>query len=255
MIALPNALFCLLLPAKLATVKAAALAYMACSLALLAAARFTEPGILPAAVDIDYDMPDAKITHALVRGQKVPLADHRARYSRHTDVVVARLDHYCSWVGNPIGARNYFSYVAFLAWATVNLVRRGGRKRAPAPDPGAVEAQRHARLAARGRGPRFARDLLHDGHALDRRSPGVPGRPSLAERDVHRKGEEDLARRQSARPRVLAELARFLLSRAAAVVCPRAGSGRGPRCGRRRVRRHRRAGRRGRRAAQHVTTT
>lgn len=77
---------------------------------------------MPAAVDIDYDMPDAKITHALVRGQKVPLADHRARYSRHTDVVVARLDHYCSWVGNPIGARNYFSYVAFLAWATVNLV-------------------------------------------------------------------------------------------------------------------------------------
>lgn len=73
-------------------------------------------------VDIDFDAPDSKITHALVRGNKVPLADHRARYSRHTDVVVARLDHYCSWVGNPIGARNYFSYVAFLAWATLNLL-------------------------------------------------------------------------------------------------------------------------------------
>ena len=98
---------------------------MAGSLACLVAARFTEPGILPAAVDIDHDAPDAPVTHVLIGGKRVPLVDRRARYSRYTDVIVARLDHYCSWIGSPVGARNHLYYVAFLFWSSLDVAVMG----------------------------------------------------------------------------------------------------------------------------------
>ena len=55
----------------------------------------------------------------------MPLADRRARYSRYTDVIVARLDHYCSWIGSPVGARNHFYYVAFLFFASLDVAVMG----------------------------------------------------------------------------------------------------------------------------------
>ena len=125
MILIPNALFCLLLPPKLVIEKHAALACMMGSLACLVAVRFTEPGILPAAVDIDHDAPEAPVTHVLIGGKRVPLADRRARYSRYTDVIVARLDHYCSWIGSPVGARNHFYYCAFLLFSSLDVAIMG----------------------------------------------------------------------------------------------------------------------------------
>ena len=54
----------------------------------------------------------------------MPLADRRARYSRYTDVIVARLDHYCSWIGSPVGVRNLFYYVAFLFFSSLDVAIR-----------------------------------------------------------------------------------------------------------------------------------
>ena len=39
--------------------------------------------------------------------------------------VVARLDHYCSWIGSPVGARNHFYYVAFLFFASLDAAVMG----------------------------------------------------------------------------------------------------------------------------------
>ena len=55
----------------------------------------------------------------------MPLADRRARYSRYTDVIVSRLDHYCSWIGSPVGARNHFYYCAFLFFASLDVAIMG----------------------------------------------------------------------------------------------------------------------------------
>ena len=49
----------------------------------------------------------------------------RARYSRYTDVIVAKLDHYCSWIGSPVGARNHFYYVAFLLFSSLDVAVMG----------------------------------------------------------------------------------------------------------------------------------
>lgn len=41
----------------------------------------------------------------------------RAHHCTETNVVVEKFDHFCPWVGNTIGARNYVHFVRFLASA------------------------------------------------------------------------------------------------------------------------------------------
>jgi hypothetical protein len=42
----------------------------------------------------------------------------RAAYCRRTDEVVVGLDHYCAWVGNPIGSRNRKAFLLYLCYST-----------------------------------------------------------------------------------------------------------------------------------------
>jgi len=78
----------------------------------LAVACLTEPGILPAAPNADGR--GQRVTHVLIRGERVPLAARRAKMCRQTRNVVERFDHFCPWVGNSVGRRNYRAFVAFM---------------------------------------------------------------------------------------------------------------------------------------------
>ena len=38
---------------------------------------------------------------------------------------VTTIDHYCSWIGSPVGARNHFYYVAFLFFSSLDVAIMG----------------------------------------------------------------------------------------------------------------------------------
>jgi len=125
MIVLPTGAFLYLLPHRSSSVFPAVLALccLCLSLASLVLAMVTEPGILPAAAP-DEPREESKsgkrkITHVIIRGQRVKLCEKRAKYTRHTDSVIEKFDHHCPWVGNSVGTRNYFYFVAFVSWTTL----------------------------------------------------------------------------------------------------------------------------------------
>ena len=83
----------------------------------------------------------------------------RAKHSRTTDTCVKRFDHYCPWVSNDVGERNYPFFVCFLlattAVAVLVGVTSGMRAFSLLED---VEPLTPRRGRGRGRG-RFLRDL------------------------------------------------------------------------------------------------
>ena len=115
------------------------------SLAFLLLAMFTEPGIVPTprdvvqGVDLDDDEdaetdeghtdddassaggrrkppprrpPDNNV--AIVDGRRVEFGVLRAKMCRQTDNCVESFDHFCPWVGNAVGRRNYWLFVSFV---------------------------------------------------------------------------------------------------------------------------------------------
>ena len=96
------------------------------SLYLLMRVKLTEPGILM--VDespetegggsylgsFDRGPPKVKL-RVVVQGQMLELHQKRAKMCRQLDSCIENFDHYCPWVGNAIGRRNYRLFVFFLA--------------------------------------------------------------------------------------------------------------------------------------------
>lgn len=106
----------------------------------LAAAYFSDPGILPTTLVDDtvaeeeeapsgsggwymgMAPPTERGQHyrIIVRGQRYHLIEFRAKFCRETENCIENFDHYCPWVGNAVGRRNYRFFVFFVAGA--NLV-------------------------------------------------------------------------------------------------------------------------------------
>lgn len=50
-----------------------------------------------------------------MNGVEHEFAEYRAKMSRFTDNCIEHFDHYCPWIGNAVGIRNYRYFVAFLS--------------------------------------------------------------------------------------------------------------------------------------------
>jgi len=95
-----------------------ALALLALALASLALALCTEPGLLHNAPPDDTEgkgRRPRRTTHVLVDGERCELAAFRAKMCRQTENCVEDFDHYCPWVGNAVGRRNYRFFIAFVS--------------------------------------------------------------------------------------------------------------------------------------------
>lgn len=96
------------------------LALLLSSLGFLASAMLTEPGILePEEAGSDTDgegsyLDRPRVTHVIVNGQRFHMEDKRAKMCRQTDSCIEHFDHFCPWVGNAIGRRNYRLFIGFL---------------------------------------------------------------------------------------------------------------------------------------------
>jgi hypothetical protein len=96
-------------------------------MAFLAGAKYTEPGIVPTAIylqadlDVDeemaanpggnrwFDAGDSQQHRIVLFGRRYQLTQLRAKFCRETSVCIENFDHYCPWVGNAVGRRNYRS--------------------------------------------------------------------------------------------------------------------------------------------------
>lgn len=100
--------------------------FVSCLAALLSA-YYVEPGILPVVPANDEEatvpsggLPNDRPRYVVEIGDKrYELQEKRAKFCRQTNSCVENFDHYCPWVGNAVGVRNYFFFVAFLTSAVL----------------------------------------------------------------------------------------------------------------------------------------
>ena len=118
LIVTPTIIFALLVPwSQFALLGSVALMLSALALFSLGLAAYTEPGLL----HVDAEVPRERrgrrhrITHVIVDGERHELGTYRAKMCRQTENCVEEFDHYCPWVGNAVGRRNYRYFVAFIA--------------------------------------------------------------------------------------------------------------------------------------------
>jgi len=89
-------------------------------------AAFTEPGIIPRAVN-GPDIEGGETKEEVFNGIKIELRycntckiwrPPRAHHCRFCDNCIDGFDHHCPWVGNCVGKRNYRYFVGFL-WSVM----------------------------------------------------------------------------------------------------------------------------------------
>lgn len=87
-------------------------------------AWLTEPGICPT-VKVESQDQHGKVHRIDLKGRKIVLSELRAKFCRDSGNCVENFDHFCPWVGNVVGVRNYFYFVSFTWWTTVHAVSVG----------------------------------------------------------------------------------------------------------------------------------
>lgn len=84
----------------------------------------TEPGILPT-IKVEHADASGKKERVLLGDKQIPLIKMRAKFCRDSENCVENFDHFCPWVGNVVGRRNYFYFVTFTFWTSVHAVSIG----------------------------------------------------------------------------------------------------------------------------------
>ena len=107
--------------APVAVLVTAVLSYLACTL-LMGLTSFSDPGTVPPATSATRRQPMGH-SEVVINGVSVTLKycvacgiqrPPRASHCRETNRCVEKWDHYCPWVGNSIGRRNYHWFLAFV---------------------------------------------------------------------------------------------------------------------------------------------
>jgi len=101
------------------------------SMAFLFTARYTEPGLLPTRPKHNPDheglseaqLKRVKREHQVVLSNNAfELPELRAKFCAQTANCVEKFDHFCPWVGNSVGVRNYRYFVGFVTVTTVHSI-------------------------------------------------------------------------------------------------------------------------------------
>jgi len=92
------------------------LVFLGLSLSFLTVTWLVEPGILPHVELEDRSNPSqpVRLIYVFLHGQYFLKQTFRAQNSRFTDSCIEGFDHYCPYVGNAVGKRNYRYFILFL---------------------------------------------------------------------------------------------------------------------------------------------
>lgn len=94
---------------------------LAINLVSLLLTWLVEPGILPSVEMEDRSFPDKpkRLVFVFWGGLYYTPRVFRAQQSRYTDNCIEHFDHYCPYVGNAVGKRNYRYFIMFLMSSTL----------------------------------------------------------------------------------------------------------------------------------------